>query len=165
MRDLARTVRGDAASQRRFSVEALQGRLGEQRQLVEYLEVDGALAAVVVSARRCTLRRLCAVADVAPVLELALFSLTRARTEGASAASRAASIASLSESLDELDELLIRPLRLGDTAVVIVPTGVLHNMPWGGLPTLRTRPTSVATSATRWSSATRADRIRARRSG
>ena len=32
----------------------------------------------------------------------------------------------------------------------IVPTGVLHNMPWGGLPSITDRPHSIASSATRW---------------
>jgi tetratricopeptide (TPR) repeat protein len=151
VRDLARTVRGDAADRRRFSVGSLIARLGEDRQLVEYVEVDGVLAAVVVSAGRCSLRRLGTVRDVFPVLDGALFALTRLAREGVSEASQAASLASLSESLDALDALLVRPLRLSAPGIVIVPTGVLHNMPWGGIPSLTSRPTSVATSATRWS--------------
>ncbi len=154
VRDLARTVRGGVTAKEHFSVPALMSRLGDHRELVEYVEVDGALAAVVVDVRRCTLRHLGALAPVQSALELALFSLTRLARVGGSEASRSASLDSLSESLDVLDALLVQPLRLrtgeGGDPVVIVPTGVLHGMPWASLPGLRERATSVATSATRW---------------
>ena len=129
-------------------------RLGPDRQLVEYVEVGDTLAAVVVTSQRCTLRRLGPVAPVAAALEQSLFSLTRLARRGGSEASRSASMDSLNESLGVLGDLLVRPLHLrpggDDGPVVIVPTGVLHGVPWGSLPGLIGRATSVATSATRW---------------
>ena len=44
----------------------------------------------------------------------------------------------------------LRPLRVDGDELVIVPTGVLHNLPWGGLPSLTEQPHSIASSATRW---------------
>ena len=95
VRDLARTVRGGATARERFSVHALMSRLDGDRQLVEYVDVDGTLAAVVVTSQRCTLRLLGPVAPVASALEQALFSLTRLARSGGSDASRSASMDSL----------------------------------------------------------------------
>jgi CHAT domain-containing protein len=53
-------------------------------------------------------------------------------------------------SLATLDEQLIRPLRLSDSRLIIVPTGTLGTIPWNGLPSLRGRPVVVSPSATAW---------------
>jgi tetratricopeptide (TPR) repeat protein len=57
---------------------------------------------------------------------------------------------SLSRSLQTLDELLLRPIALGDDPLVVLPTGPLATLPWGLLPSLRTRPVTVTPTATAW---------------
>lgn len=63
---------------------------------------------------------------------------------------RRAAESSLSRSLLALDERLVRPLRLGDTAVVVVPTGPTSTLPWSCLPSFRGRPVEVSPTATSW---------------
>ncbi len=150
VRDLARTQPGWNPSARQFSVRHLQSRLGPDRLLVEYVEVDGSLAAVVVDDRRCQLHPLGDATLVRELVDDATFALARMARDGASVGSLRASRASLDETLDRLDELLVRPLGLRDARCVIVPTGGLHSVPWGGLPSVCHRDLVVATSATRW---------------
>lgn len=150
MRDLARIAAGSGSGSSAFSIPDLQARLGPGRQLVEFVESAGSLRAVVVSAGRCRLHDLGPTEEVAGAIDAAVFSLGRLARSGVSAASLEAAAASLDESLSRLDDLLVAPLRLAAERVVIVPTGVLHAMPWGGLRSLRPLEISVATSARRW---------------
>jgi hypothetical protein len=64
-----------------------------------------------------------------------------------------------------LDDQLLRPMRslIGDRDVVIVPTGDLHAVPWGVLPSLRGRPSVVVPSATAWLSSAQRDPARSKR--
>ncbi len=59
---------------------------------------------------------------------------------------------------NRLDEQLLRPLAgvLDGRELVVVPTGDLHAVAWGTLPSLLGRPVSVAPSATAWLTAMRA---------
>jgi len=62
----------------------------------------------------------------------------------------------LADAQHQLDEMLVAPLGLppsdgADDGVVIVPTGVFHGLPWGGLASLRGRAVTLAMSARRWS--------------
>ncbi|MCP2093857.1 MULTISPECIES: CHAT domain-containing protein [Actinosynnema] len=63
--------------------------------------------------------------------------------------------ASARREAEKLDRTLLRPLAamLGGRELVVVPTGALHAVPWGVLPTCAGRPTSVVPSATAWVSA------------
>jgi CHAT domain-containing protein len=50
-----------------------------------------------------------------------------------------------------LDHQLFAPLALrSETPVVLIPTGVLHGLPWASLSSLADRPTTVAPSAAMW---------------
>jgi tetratricopeptide (TPR) repeat protein len=60
--------------------------------------------------------------------------------------------ASLDRSLAALDQVLLEPLH-ADGRVVIVTTGLLGQLPWGMLPSLRGVPVVVAPSATAWHAA------------
>ena len=62
---------------------------------------------------------------------------------------RSAAERSLRRSAGLLDEALVRPLRT-DAALVVISTGMLGQVPWGLLPSLRAVPVSVASSATAW---------------
>ena len=74
---------------------------------------------------------------------------------------RAAAHRSLARSAGLLDERLVRPLGI-DSALVVISTGVLGQVPWGQLPSLRGVPVSVASAATAWLAAARAGRSRRR---
>ncbi|MET0233725.1 MAG: CHAT domain-containing protein [Kibdelosporangium sp.] len=54
--------------------------------------------------------------------------------------------------VDLIDQQLVRPLGqlIGQRDLVIVPTGSLYAVPWGVLPSMLSRPTVVAPSATAW---------------
>jgi CHAT domain-containing protein len=81
------------------------------------------------------------------------FGLRRLAFAHGSAASLEAAGAVVAYAAGRLDELLVGPLlaRLGDgRPLVLVPTGVLHALPWSALPSLRGRPVSVAPSAALW---------------
>jgi tetratricopeptide (TPR) repeat protein len=57
---------------------------------------------------------------------------------------------SVAHLVTELDDALVRPLRLNERGLVIVPTGTLGLLPWGMLPSLKGVPVTVAPSATSW---------------
>ena len=71
--------------------------------------------------------------------------------------------ASFDRSAAELDRALLGPLGLDGQRLVVVSTGVLGQLPWGTLPSLRGVPVVVAPSATAWLAATQAPARRRRR--
>ncbi|MEV0128326.1 CHAT domain-containing tetratricopeptide repeat protein [Dactylosporangium sp. NPDC050688] len=143
-------------------VAALDGRV-----LLELLAIDGVLHALVVSPRpgagvsasgaasggarvapRVTHRVVGPIAPVATELEHLRIALRRQILgQGGASAGRVA------RGVEALDRLLLDPVAdlIGDTgAMVLVPTGALHAMPWAMLPRLRGRSTTVAPSAAIW---------------
>jgi tetratricopeptide (TPR) repeat protein len=134
------------------TARALRAALGD-RALVELVEHDGRLHAVVVTAgRRPVLRPLGRMAEVLGELEALRFALRRLATGHGSAASLAVAADNAAAAGADLDELLLGPIRaeLGDRPLVIVPTGALHALPWAALPSCLGRPVSVAPSAGLW---------------
>ena len=150
VRDIDRVRPASPSRAGRFSVERLQEQLGAHRELVEYIEVGGRVVAVVVSSRGCRFHELSDVAGVTALLDDVMFSLGRMSRSTRSDGSLRAARDALTDALRELDDRLVRPLRLGDSEVVIVPTGSLHAVAWGGLDSLRRRPVVVTPSAGRW---------------
>ncbi len=136
---------------RELDLDACRAALGE-RALVEIVELDGALHAVVVTDRRLRLRRLCRVEDVVVELENLPFALRRLAFAYGSATSQAVASRAAAFSAERLDELLIAPLLgdVGERPLVIIPTGLLHALPWSVLPSCAGRPVSVAPSAALW---------------
>jgi tetratricopeptide (TPR) repeat protein len=120
--------------------------------LVELVEIDGELYAVTVRAGDVRLRALGPLAAVVHELDALRFALRRLARAGGSPERAAAAGTSAAFSGGRLDALLLGPLRpeLGEGPLVMVPTGALHALPWGLLPTCRGRPVSVAPSATLW---------------
>ena len=126
--------------------------LGET-DLLELTDVDGQLYAVVASGgRRLHLEHVGPTQRAMRSLAHTLFVLRR---EVAGRGTYRLDLAEIGRRL-ELNLLgeSVRLLRGGP--VVVVPTGRLHAVPWGLLPSLRARATSVAPSASAW--------LRARRS-
>ncbi len=151
VRDLARLVTGTTSRSRPATAETVRQRLGASRRLVEYIESDGMIHAVVVAEAGYRLHiGLAVVTDLADLVDQVGFALGRLARPTTSEASQAASMVSLTDALAQLDAALLAPLPLGDGTLVIVPTGVLHNLPWGGLPSIAERAHAIASSANRW---------------
>ncbi|MFG1942610.1 CHAT domain-containing protein [Nonomuraea sp. NPDC048826] len=115
--------------------------------LVEYVTDDSSLFAVVVTGERMALRPLGALREVKEALIRLRYSLRRAALHDGAAGAEPIAAAGA-----ELELLLLAPLaaELGDRPLVLVPTGVLHTLPWAALPMLRERPVTVAASARSW---------------
>ncbi len=141
----------------------LAGALGDA-VLVEFVELDGGLSAVVLGDGRARLRQLGPVAPVARALDASTFALHRLAVPGRPAASVAAAERALSAAAEQLDDLLLRPLArgLGDRQLVVVPTPALQSLPWSLLPSCAGRPVTVAPSASMWHAAHARDTARGR---
>ncbi|MGI5274636.1 CHAT domain-containing protein [Nonomuraea sp. CA-218870] len=120
--------------------------------LVEYVTDDGSLFAVVVTAERMALRSLGPLREAGESLIRLRYSLRRAALHDGAAGAEPIAAAGA-----ELERFLLAPLaaELGDRPLVLVPTGVLHTLPWSALPCLRERPVTVAASARSWLTAAR----------
>jgi tetratricopeptide (TPR) repeat protein len=124
--------------------------------LLELVETDGDLYAVVLTGRRQTLHRLAPVAQVGRLISILRFLLLRLVVGFGSPAALQTAARSVEHTAAELDAVLLRPLagRLEDRPLVIVPTTVLHALPWAMLPSCRGRSISIAPSAAWWWRAT-----------
>jgi len=143
-----RTVQaeGDPAVTGRVDIRAIRETLGD-RILVEFVAIEGSLHAVTATARRLRLHTLGSTAEAAQEKQYLLFGLRRCL----SAQSPGAAWATLMATATRLDRLLFASLNLPPEApVVVVPSGVLHGLPWSMLPTLAGRPTTMAPSAALW---------------
>ena len=134
-----------------FIMEDLLDELGDT-DLLELADVDGQLYAVVVAAGTLHLRRVGPTQAAIRALDHALFALRR---EGSGRGTYRLDLAEIGLRIERtmLGESL-RLLRGGP--VIIVPTGKLHAVPWGLMPSLRERPTAAAPSASAWLRARRA---------
>jgi hypothetical protein len=130
------------------SVAAVSQRLGPGA-LVEIVEHETTLHAVVVCRGRATLHRLSPVAEATDLLARTRFILRRLATPGGSERTREGSRSALQRLTARLDDALLAPLRrrIGDAELVLVPTAALHSVPWSLLPTCRGRPVTLAPSA------------------
>jgi hypothetical protein len=155
---LVRTVQGRAtALTRAMPVADLADALGG-RALLEVVEVDGSLSAVVIGAGRPALASLGPSAAVRTEVDAARFALRRLAFGRGSPAAQAAARDALTESATRLEELLLAPVAdtVGDRPLVVVPTGELHVLPWAVLPSLAGRPVTIAPSAALWLDSERA---------
>jgi hypothetical protein len=126
-------------------------RLLGDRGLVEYVELDGALHALTLANGRLALHALGAASD-ARELEWLRFAYRRLAGGRLTADQRAAAQSGADTAAAALDELLVQPLLpvIGETPLVLAPTGALHALPWGALASHRGRPLEVAPSLTIW---------------
>ncbi|MFN2562494.1 MAG: CHAT domain-containing protein [Jatrophihabitans sp.] len=143
------TLTGTGAVERAASLDETRAGLADRgRTLISYVQAGGNLAAVTVGERS----RLYELGPAAPVIELA----RRCRADLDVLAQsqlpeviRTAVRASLQTSLSALDAALLGPLQV-DGPLVIVSTGMLGQLAWASLPSLRGRSIVVAPSATKW---------------
>ena len=162
IRRRSRMARGDASARTRLQRElnATLSFLGD-RQLLAHARVDGRLHAVSVIAGRAQLHDLGPVDDVNERIEALTFSLHRLNRIQGSDESRLAAAEMLYAFADELAEIVLPPVVAESfDPVVIVPTAILHDVPWGLLPPLAGRPVSVNPSVSAWGHAERTLRER-----
>ncbi|MFJ6197422.1 CHAT domain-containing protein [Micromonospora sp. NPDC092111] len=147
IRDLGRRVPGGTGVVTPPGVGTLADRLGS-RVLVELVAHGDRLRAVLVRDGRASLHDLGPLAEAVHLARSHRFGLRRLVTTGDSAAARAGA----GHAAAALDRQLFDPLRrhLADRAMVIVPVGALHAVPWSGLPTCAGRAVTAAPSATVW---------------
>lgn len=135
----------------RIDVAALLAELGPDRMVV-LVDVDGRLHALVCGAGRVRRFEVGPTATATREVEFARSGLRRVRRRPD------AVLAQLDAAAQGLSRSLLGQARhhLGDGAVVVVPPGILHAVPWALLPELRTRAVDVAPSAAAWLRARRA---------
>ncbi|MDI1463774.1 CHAT domain-containing tetratricopeptide repeat protein [Catellatospora sp. KI3] len=147
-----RTATPDGVVETPGSVDEIVARLGA-RALVELVEQDGRLLAVVAVDGRIRLQPLVSATVVAAELAALRFAMRRLVLRYGSPASLAAAEAAARHGVRQLDEWLLGgPLSrlVGDRDLVVVPTGALQALPWSALPSCRGRSLAVAPSATAW---------------
>jgi hypothetical protein len=151
IRARTRHVRGDGSASTAVPRPREAARALGDRVLVEYVELDGVLRAVTLAHGRLALHELGEV-DATTELEWLRFALGRLARGGNSPAQRAAALGNAQAAAAALDRMLVEPLlpTLGEAPLVVVPTGALHALPWGALPSLRGRPVVVAPSLSLW---------------
>ncbi|MET0910977.1 MAG: CHAT domain-containing protein, partial [Ilumatobacteraceae bacterium] len=172
IRGLARRARGDRTTGRgaftttdRAVADAIAdlAALGDH-QLVAYANVGGALVAVSADRGRTKLHQLGSVDTLGEHLEACSFALHRLNRAQGSEASRAAAMDMLDDATAALAaQLLPRTVRRSDRPLVVVPTGVLHGVPWTAFEVLRGRAVAVSPSLSAWSVAARGAAARATR--
>ena len=159
-RDVGRANRqrsGGSSGSTAFRTADLLRVLGD-RTLVEYLEVDGALLAVVCHAGTTRLVEIGSAAQVAAANDHLAFSLRRMST-GAGSPLRALQAFELAR--NELAACVLGPVmrRCAPGPMTVVPTGALHDVFWGALPVAEQgHGLVVAPSAAWWSRAAGAPR-------
>ncbi|MDM4719448.1 CHAT domain-containing protein [Micromonospora sp. WMMA1363] len=141
----------DSGTTNGVPLDRLAAGLADQT-LVELLDVDGTLHAVVVNGGRFHTRALGDLTAVTDELRALRFTLRRILLAHGADSSRAAAKAATEYAVHRLDAMIFGKLRpwLGGGGLVLVPVGALHAMPWALLPTCAGRAVSVAPSASAW---------------
>ncbi|ONI89244.1 CHAT domain-containing protein [Saccharothrix sp. ALI-22-I] len=150
VRELTRQTSGGGAVFKPPAVGDLARALGSSA-LVEYIDHDGALLAVVVAGGRASLHRLGPLDGALREVRLLRFALHRLVTLPEHL-DRTAVRAGAEHAAGLLQIRLLDPLRrrLDDRPLVIAPTGRLGGLPWSALPACRGRSVTVVPSATVW---------------
>jgi hypothetical protein len=158
------TMAGPGAARRTARLEEVRPAVGAaDATMVVFVQAGGAMHAVLVGAGPMRLHEIGPAAAVTEHVRRARADLdVLAQPRLPDALARAVR-ASFERSAAELDRALLAPLRIDGQRLVVVSTGVLGQLPWGTLPSLRGVPVVVAPSATAWLSAHQRPRRRGRR--
>jgi CHAT domain len=169
IRGLDRRTRGEELADRRTTEQVVAEAVADlrqfgDRQALAYANLDGRLLAVTVDRGRCRLHDLGRVDAVTSAVDACWFVLHRLNRVQGSEASRAAARSSLQDAAAHLGDWLIpASIARADRPLVVVPTGVLHGVPWTALDVLRERAVSVSPSLSGWSAGVRSSAARAAR--
>lgn len=130
---------------------SLRHAIGE-RALVEFIEREGRLHAIVGTRRGFRLCALGPAADAVSERAALQFALSRLALRRSPQPSLDAAAVLLERSCRRLDELLFDPLgrEVQGRDLIVVPTGELHALPWALLPSSRGRTMTVSPSASLW---------------
>ena len=131
------------------------------RSLAEYVVSGADLGAIVITAQSAAYVPLGSIAPVRELIRRVRADLDVLAQPRLPAAIAAAVRVSFDHTVAALDDQLIRPLGVSGR-LVLVTTGLLGQLPWGTLPSLRGVPLVVAPSASAWLAASQRD---ARRGG
>ncbi len=149
VRDRSRHATGtaDPRSALPATAASVLGALGESA-MAQFVAVDGRLWVVLLAAGRMRLHRLGPLAEVQRTLDV-IEVLTRRLSYGEPPQTLLDRLSALTE---RIDQQLVRPFddQLEDRALLIVPTGPLHAVPWSLLPSCRGRPVTVTPTASLW---------------
>jgi hypothetical protein len=158
IRRMTRRTGRDAGGGAEFDGRAIVARLRDTlggRALVELVEHEGAVSAVVLTESTC---RLVALGPAAPIARAGA-SLARTLRRLADARMSAGALEQLRGAADSdrdvLRQMVVVPVaqEIEDRDVVVVPVASLHALPWGAL--LDDRPVTICPSALLWRRATR----------
>lgn len=143
-----RAARATGTSNGRVPAAAVRAQLGEDQVVLEYVEVGDRVALLVVGRSRTRMIELAVDReDVEATIGKLLFGLRRmASGSGPAVAGAMAMVEALARRLDEA----LVPAAVDERRVVVVPTGLLHRLPWAVLPSLADRELVVAPSASVW---------------
>ena len=164
IRGLARRARGDRSGRGAFTTteQAVAGAIADlaalgDHQLLAFANLDGVLLAVSADRGRTRLHELGPVEALGDHLQACSFALHRLNRVQGSEASREAAVHMLAEATEALAMQLLPPnVVRSDRPLVVVPTGVLHGVPWTALDVLGSRAVAVSPSLSAWSVAARA---------
>jgi tetratricopeptide (TPR) repeat protein len=118
--------------------------------MVTTFGIDDEIHGIVLTRRGCWMQRLTTMAEAERLVRRITADLDVLALGHVPEPLRTSARNSLARGLRTLDELLLTPLNLPDAPIVLVPPGRLATLPWGGLPTLRGRPLTIAPSAAAW---------------
>ncbi|SER40611.1 Tetratricopeptide repeat-containing protein [Lentzea xinjiangensis] len=147
VRDLTRQMSGEVAMVKPPSVPSLASALGSAA-LIEFVEYDGSLSAVVLAGGRASLHALGPVEGVVREIRLLRFALHRLVTLPPELPNAAVARSSAAHAAALLARRLLEPLasRVDGRPLVVVPTGALNGLPWAVV----NRQVTVAPSAAVW---------------
>ncbi|MGH8961204.1 MAG: CHAT domain-containing protein, partial [Jatrophihabitantaceae bacterium] len=158
------TLGGKGPARRIARLEEIRSELASpDAAMLVFVQAGAALHAVVVDRGRVQVHELGSAASVVEQVRRARADLDVLAQSRLPAALAGAVRASFERSAAELDRSLLAPLRVDGRRLIVVSTGVLGQLPWGTLPSLRGVPVVVAPSATAWLSARQRPRRRGRR--
>jgi len=164
VRATGRQSRGRSASRDPLPLRHLRDALGD-RVLLSYVECAGLLYGVVVRDGRPAIAPLRPAAEVAAEVRSLLAGLRRLSGGYGAAGALVQRRVVVQRTAERLQRALLAPLGItgAGPAVVVVPAGPLHPLPWAVLPALAGRAVTVAPSAALWVEAEQRPRARADR--
>ncbi|HEY8479160.1 MAG TPA: CHAT domain-containing protein [Spirillospora sp.] len=147
IRARTRQLPPETSPSRAPDLDEVAAALGDGRALVEIVVIGSVLHTVTVAGGRVRRHRLGSLGEAVRETGLIRFAVRRLM-EGDAPEPRSV----LAAAAGRLDRLLFGPLSrdLGDRDLVIVPTRMLHGLPWAALPSLEGRAFTVVPSAAAW---------------
>lgn len=163
VRQHSRSMRGDQTVGAHLNGELHEAinQLGD-RQLLAHAVVDNRLYAVSISRRRARLHDLGSTEGIAGRIDHLAFALHRlSRTQGSEQSRESAGGLLRMVAAELAVQLVPVEVAASDEPLVIVPTALLHDVPWGVLAPFAGRTVSVSPSVTAWAKAHQASVARA----